>query len=79
MNFFDQIFSSMRGVQGEYANPMRCQCQFEKNINKIKLSNHTLQMILYFLLMLHINAIESPERPPGKFFIFNLPILSNID
>lgn len=34
MNFFDQIFSSMRGVQGhgdsQCCNPMRCQCQFEQ-------------------------------------------------
>ena len=46
MNFFDQIFSSMRGVQGVTAihntvqgkvrcNPMRCQCQFEQTLNQI--------------------------------------------
>ena len=67
MNFFDQIFGL-------------CDVQVPVSVKTLnQLSNHTLQMILYFLLMLHINAIESPERPPGKFFIFNLPILSNID
>ena len=45
MNFFDQIFSSMRGVQGVTAihNTVQsdaCQCQFEKTLVNQIIQSH---------------------------------------